>query len=273
MHKTVADSLVDSGLDGLTFSIAGNSGSTQDSLRGIGSFALLQKAIRTFIAAKISRGTPLPCVAVSYLLTPETVSEIPSAVSWCRKNGVDAFVAVHLTQSGCRSQQKLQFMMSTHEVRRYQLLRVQTQVRALFSKMRLDLKPFHQTLTPFCDINPLNSLFISAGGDVSPCVFLYPPIEQEVTWYHKDLKIRQKPLSFGNVRNLSLVDIWEDPKCRQFRDTFRKRKDYHDRKLTGISYSLDGSAELDAAVEAITQYLSMHPPPHACMACAKLDGF
>ncbi|MBU1232773.1 MAG: SPASM domain-containing protein, partial [Proteobacteria bacterium] len=113
----------------------------------------------------------------------------------------------------------------------------------------------------------------SARGDVSPCVFLCPPLEQEMTWYHKNLKIRQKPLSFGNVQNMSLADIWEHPQYRQFRDTFRKRKDYHDSKLTGISCSFAGSAQLDAAVKAITQYLSKYPPPHSCTACAKLDGF
>ncbi|MBU0943775.1 MAG: radical SAM protein [Proteobacteria bacterium] len=91
MDKTVADALVDSGLDGLTFSMAGNSDSTQDSLRGRGSFALLHSAIRTFNAAKNSRGGLLPRVAVSYLLTPKTGGELANAVSWCCKNGVDAF--------------------------------------------------------------------------------------------------------------------------------------------------------------------------------------
>lgn len=215
----------------------------------------------------------MPRLAVSYLLTPETAGELPRAVSWCRKNGVEAFATVHLTQAGCRAQQKLQFMMSRQEARRYQPLRIRTQVRALFGKMRLDLRPFQPTLVPVCDKNPLNSLFISAGGDVSPCVFLCPPIGQEMTWYQKNENIRQEPLSFGNVQNRSLAEIWENQQYRQFRDTFRKRKDYRDRKLTGIGCSFAGSAQLDAAVAAITHYLSKHPPPHSCRACAKLDGF
>ncbi|MBU0962058.1 MAG: SPASM domain-containing protein [Proteobacteria bacterium] len=97
--------------------------------------------------------------------------------------------------------------------------------------MRLDLKSFQPTLIPVCDKNPLNSLFISASGDVSPCVFLYPPIKEKVTWYHRDFKIREKPLSFGNVRNLSSADIWQNPEYCLLRDSFRKRKEYHDRRL------------------------------------------
>ncbi|MBU1058732.1 MAG: hypothetical protein KJ804_10500 [Proteobacteria bacterium] len=75
------------------------------------------------------------------------------------------------------------------------------------------------------------------------------------------------------MHNRRLADIWEHRKYRQFRDTFRKRKDYHDRKLSGIGSSFEGMAKLDAAVEAIRQYWSTHPPPSTCRACAKLDGF
>lgn len=41
-----------------------------------------------------------PPIAISYLLTGDTVKELPKAVSWCRSVGVDAFVTVALTQSG-----------------------------------------------------------------------------------------------------------------------------------------------------------------------------
>lgn len=163
-------------------------------------------------------------------------------------------------------------MMSRLEERRYQLLRIQTQVRALFSKMRLYLRPFQPALVPVCDNN---SLFISARGDVSPCVLLCPPIGQEMIWYQKNEKIRQKPLSFGNVQNMILAKIREDLQYRPFRFIFRKRKGYCDRKLTGISCSFSGNAQLDAAVErSHTSYRNIHRLIHARLkACGKLDGF
>ncbi|MGB3211072.1 MAG: radical SAM protein [Desulforhopalus sp.] len=273
MESTLAHALIDSGLDGLTFSMAGNCRSTQDNLRGAGSFAHLQKAIRTFISAKKSRSESFFRVAVSYLLTPQTVPELPGAISWCRKNGVDALSTVHLTQAGCRTQQKLQFMLSRQEARHYHPLRIQAQLRAICSKMRLTMKAFHPTLTPVCDKNPINSLFISADGEVSPCVFLLPPVRQEVVWYHKNRISRQKPVSFGNLRKTSLSDIWDHPTYRQFRDRFKERKNYHDQKLAGVSYSLEGSEKLDAAVGAIAHYLAIYPPPQPCTACGKLDGY
>ena len=273
MDKTVAEALVDSGLDGITFSMAGNSSSTQDKLRGIGSFSLLQSAIHTFVAAKHNRGNSSPHLAVSFLLTTETVKELPGAVSWCRKSGVDAFVTVHLTQAGCRNQQTLQFMVPKHEAACYRWPRILTQLRALFGRMRLDLKQFHPTLTPVCDKNPQNSLFISASGDVSPCVFLCPPCRQELSWYQQESAIRQKPLIFGNVQDDTLTNIWEYPEYCQFRDRFRGRKEYHDRKLVGISYSFAGSNELDSAVKGIKHHFSTHPAPKPCAACAKLDGY
>jgi len=273
MDKALAESLINAGLDGLTFSMAGNSRSTQEKLRGIGSFDLLRSSIQTFIEARTARDTQHPNVAVSYLLTPETAGELPGAVSWCSKIGVDAFVTVHLTQAGGKEQRNLQFLMSKKEAQHFQSLRIKTQTRALFRKMRLDLRTFQPTLTAVCDKNPLNSLFISAVGDVSPCVFLCPPVNKEINWYYKELNHSQAALCFGNIRDSSLAEIWDNPAYREFRETFRKRAEYHDRKLSRVNYSAAGSVELEAAVKAITTYFSSHPPPKACSACAKMDGF
>lgn len=272
-NTSLAEALIASGLDGLSFSMAGNNSTTQDRLRGEGSFSLLQKSIRTFTKVRARSNKRLPFVAVSYLLTPETIGELPGAVGWCKKNGVDAFATVHLTQAGCLEQQRLQFMLSREQARRYALLRMHTQLRALFCSLRLSLKEFHPTLRPICDKNPLNSIFINATGDVSPCVFLCPPVEQGVTWYKGNQTQHQEPLIFGNLKNMSLLEIWEQPVYQKFRTDFRRRQEFHDKELAGIGYSFAGSTELDSAVKRIKQYFSVYPAPEPCKACAKLDGY
>jgi len=273
MDESLAAALVYSGLDGLTFSMAGGTDATQDFLRGAESLFHLRRAIRIFIAARESANRRLPRVAVSYLLTPESVPELPDAISWCRKNGVDVLVTVHLTQAGCLQQQKLQFMLSKKQARRYTFLRIRTQLRTLFSPMRLIVKEFHATLTAMCDKNPLSSLFINAAGDVSPCVFLNPPIPEGVTWYHSGRVENQSSLIFGNVYDTSLSQIWQNSEYQEFRGTYRERKEYHDQKLAGIGCSLADSARLDSAVKSIQQYLSSHPAPEQCRLCAKLEGY
>lgn len=273
MDEELAVALMDSGLDGLTFSIAGSSRSTQDKLRSVGSFESLRKSVSLFNSVKKRQNRISPKVAVSYLVTPETVGELPAAVSWCRSRGVDAFVSVHLTQAACRSQEEMQFFLSKDDSRHYRLIRMRSHLAAVFSKMRLDLGQFHSTLTPVCGKNPLNTLFISASGDVSPCVYLCPPVSAEIAWRYNGDTCRRKPVVYGNVHTATLTKIWEHPEYRRFRTFFKLRQEFHDNKLSGIGCSLAGSAQLDAAVKSINEFFSENPPPEACRCCAKIDGF
>lgn len=273
MTKNLAVAIIESGVDGITFSMAGACASTQDGLRGAGTFALLQKAITTFIAVRKQQQTKKPQIAVSYLLTPETVKELPAAVSWCRRVGVDAFVTVHLTQAGGPVQKNLAFLPSKQEARRYRFLGVRTNACALFANMKLNLKPLYPSLTSVCDKNPHCSLFISANGDVSPCVFLAPPVENGIFWQQDGRRVYQKPLVMGNVNDLTLQEIWENPNYRAFRDKFRQRSEYHDKRLAGVSYSFSGAVELETAIEEIKRNFISHPAPDHCLACAKLQGY
>lgn len=59
-----------------------------------------------------------------------------------------------------------------------------------------------------CRENILRSLFISANGTVSPCVYVNVPMETE------DPKRRV----FGNVRETDPIEIWESAGFRRFRE-------------------------------------------------------
>lgn len=273
MTDTLAQSIVESGVDGVTFSMAGACSCTQDKLRGEGTFALLQRALTTLIGVRGKYAGTGPQIAISYLLTPDTLKELPKAVSWCRKVGVDAFVTVFLTQSGGSVQKELAFLPLEEAARKYRFLRIKTNVIALFAKMKLNLQPFHTTVTPVCDKNPLNNLFISANGDVSPCVFLAPPVSGDIVWQHNGVDIPQKPFVMGNLHHLTLREIWETDEYEAFREKFKRRKEYHDAKLANVSYSLSGSSELETALEKIQDYFASHSAPDQCVACAKLDGY
>lgn len=273
MTESLVKSIIESGVDGVTFSMAGGCAVTQDKLRGKGTFLLLRNAVTSLVDLRTQYTQKTPRIAISYLLTEDTVKELPGAVSWCRGAGVDAFVTVALTQSGGALQNELAFLPSRQEAGTYRLLRIRTHLSALAGRMKLHLKPFYPTMTPVCDKNPLNNLFISANGDVSPCVFLAPPISGEIEWHHSCAHVCQQRFVMGNLHYLTLKEIWETDEYEAFREQFRQRKRYHDAQLSTVSYSLSGSQELEAAVEKIEKYFTSHPAPRQCMACAKLQGY
>jgi len=99
MSENFAKSIVESGVDGVTFSMAGGCSLTQDNLRGDGTFVLLQNAVMTLVDVRKQYEQGGPQIAISYLLTPDTIQELPKAVSWCSSVGVDAFSTVFLTQA------------------------------------------------------------------------------------------------------------------------------------------------------------------------------
>jgi len=273
MDRNQAQSLILSGLDGITFSMAGGCRKTHDSLRGEHSFRRLQRSIETFSMTRDEFATRSPKIAVSYLLTPPSLPELPAVVSWCRRKKVDQLVTVFLTQAGCQEQQKLQFPFSDNFSKSFRKTVLSCQLRALVGNMQLRLKKFSPRLTPICDKDPRHNLFINAAGDVSPCVFLCPPISGEISWVYGAKKCQHPPLVFGNITKTLLTDIWNQQDYQSFRRIFSERAEYHDRQLTGISCSFDGSEKLETSVKDINSFFSSHPLPDHCLCCAKSDGF
>ena len=273
MSQSIANSIVESGVDGVTFSMAGGCSLTQDSLRGGGTFALLQNAVLTLVNVRKQYEQAGPHIAISYILTPATVQELPKAVAWCRSVGVDAFSTVFLTQSGGPVQKALAFLPSKEESAEYRFLRIRANVSALFGRLKLNIKLFYPTLTPVCDKNPLNNIFISANGDVSPCVFLAPPVGDEIIWQHNGLDVCQRRVVMGNLKDRTLKEIWKTDEYETFREKFRQRKEYYDEKLSTVSYSLSGCCELETARDKINNYFISHSAPKQCLACAKRKGY
>lgn len=275
LTEALADDLVKSGLDGITFSMSGTSSETQDPLRGDGSFERLERSVKTMVAARKVHGSTAPKIALSYLLTPQTVRELPGAVTWCARLGVDALVCVAMTQVATRAQESLRFYIKKEE-RRFRLLRVRSNIQALLHGVSLDMKPFHPVLTGVCSKNPLHSFFISSRGEVSPCVFQCPPIGGSggaIDWQYNGKRKRISPLVFGNLTELSLREIWEGEEYCRFREAWRKRLSFHDKKLGRVAYSLEGAVELEKAVADINDFYDRNPVPDACALCGKKDGF
>ena len=273
MNSRRAADIINSGIDGITFSMAGATAVTHDRLRGDGTFKGVTQGVIDFVAAKRKYKADGPGIAVSYLLTDKTVEELPKAIRWCRRQGVDVFVTVALTQAGGTQQFSVQFLPDALAAKRFRRIRIAANIASLPGKMKLKMKSFAPTLTSVCDKNPINNLFISANGDVAPCVFLAPPVKGPINWYGEGGAVTQDSLIMGNLTHLSIKKIWEGEKYQRFRNQFRIRHGYHEKRLSKVSCSLAGVTELESAVTSIENFLTTHPVPDECRLCRKLDGY
>ncbi len=273
MDKTIARHLVESGLDGLTFSMTGGCATTQDAARGSETFIKMQQSVTCFQKIKEESGVSNIKTAISYMVTPKNINELPKAIAWAKKARIDTFVTVHLTQAGNREQQKFHFSLAEEYNKKHLMLRIRCHSQVLFSSMRLRLHPFSPGLAPVCDKDPRHSLFISATGDVAPCVFQRPPINGEISWYYHNRICQQKPLVFGSLKSEKLEDIWNKEKYRNVRQLFADRCNFHDQQLAKVGYSMEGAQQLEHARNNIRNYFNRHLPPQPCSCCYKLEGF
>ena len=274
MNMDLADRLIGSGLDAVTFSMAGGSAATQDAVRGRGSFKNLKRSVEVFLARR-SQAAPgyRPKVAISYLLTPRTVHELPWVVRWCRKSGIERLATVHLTQAVHQGQEDLQFFPDPLTPG-HKWLRFWSNFLALGKDdFRFSLRPFVPEKLPMCDKDPMTSCYVAADGSVSPCVFLNPPVPQGIQW-KKGEKIRfQSPVIFGNLADQDLDVIYNGGEYRAFCRRFQDRVELYGRAMSKVGYSMEGSAQLDQANAKIARGFEVHLPPEPCRFCRKLEGF
>ncbi|MDZ4122549.1 MAG: SPASM domain-containing protein, partial [Candidatus Cloacimonadaceae bacterium] len=111
-----------------------------------------------------------------------------------------------------------------------------------------------------CSENPLDNLYISVDGAVSPCVYLYPPVPSPFTRIFCGNEDLTHHVSFGNIFTEPFDEIWAKKKYRDFRNAFASRQ-----KRWTEAY--------DALLEMRLPKDSPVPdPPSPCRTCHKILG-
>jgi MoaA/NifB/PqqE/SkfB family radical SAM enzyme len=111
-----------------------------------------------------------------------------------------------------------------------------------------------------CEENPLRNLFVSAGGDVSPCVFAAPPLASPFRRIFRGEERVVERVVFGNVLREPFERIWERHEYVEFRERFLLRRKAFD----GLYESLLRHAPPPRE--------PLPPPPVQCASCHKLLG-
>ena len=109
-----------------------------------------------------------------------------------------------------------------------------------------------------CDLNPLKILYVSADGSVSPCVYTSLAGRPEIPRVFEGRALQTPAVSFGNVNERPLAEIWASPAYREFRGRFAGR-------LAAAGLAMLGAAAGAGADEG-------PPAPQACRTCPKLYG-
>lgn len=273
LTTTIINDLLASGLDGITFSMAGGSRGVQDLLRGQGTHEKLWQALKLLHDMKQKAGSRKPVVAVSYLLTPETIVELPLAISQCRGMGIELFAGVYLTHPVTGRQDGMRLCLRDEEQKKYRNILLRANWQAFLGRIRLQLPGCTFGTVPVCNKNPQSSCFIGADGSVAPCVFLASPVKGSCKGPYPDQGLREPGREiFGTLGTDSLDTIWQRSTYRQFRAVFQRRFEVYEAEMSRVGYGMDGIEQLERATKRIHRDFVKMPVPLCCSKCSKMEG-
>jgi len=145
----------------------------------------------------------------------------------------------------------------------YEEILKEAEIKANELKIKLrrpSLSPIEVTV---CEENPLRNLYISVDGEVSPCVYLYPPTSSLFKRIFCGNEYQLEKVSFGNIFKEPFHTIWNSRGYVEFRNYFIKRKG----KVEGMySYLWDMKRLNRFEMEPLPD------PPEQCRICHKMLG-
>jgi hypothetical protein len=109
------------------------------------------------------------------------------------------------------------------ERRRAEAILAETERAARAHGVALRPAPLSPSPTALCDEDPLRNLYVGADGDVSPCVYLGPPVGGAFTRRFLGRPYRVAPTRFGNALRAPVSEIWASAPYASFRERFARR--------------------------------------------------
>jgi len=209
MNSEIAVKLVQSGLDIIAFSLAGTDAQSNASRVGV-DFEQVGEAITTLQSARREhKGTHLE-IHFAYLMLASGMEAVRGLPALMQRLGVHAAVVSTLDYiAGPGLEAEAFGPQETDKLERAAAILSETAAaaRSLGLGFHYEL-PSPAASGTACRENIGRSLYVSADGGVSPCVYVNVPA---------DIRDPQRRV-FGNVREQDALEIWGSAEFRRFRE-------------------------------------------------------
>ena len=280
LNKEYISELINAGVDFIGFSLSGASSRTHDSIRVNSDFQKLLGDIKTFNEIKSAKKLQKPKLHIVYLMLKDNIFEIPSLIGLAKGIGIEDVVLInliHVTNEWQDEQRVFRCFKSPHPpfdkggqggiIQKgegvYEEILKEAEAKARELKIRLRKPSLSPVDVAVCEENPLRNLYISVDGEVSPCVYLYPPVSSPFKRIFCGDGYQIEKLSFGNIFREPFSSIWNKRGYVEFRNHFFIRK-----KSTGSLFPSFGDFRRKGSIEK--EYLP--EPSEQCKTCHKILG-
>jgi len=255
--------LIEAGLDFVGFSISGTTPETHDSIRVNSHLPEVLHSIRLFQEEKERRGILRPKMHLIFLMLKDNIFEVPSVPSLAKETGIEEVVLTNICHTINLWQERQSVFVWEGDKNEYEAILKRAEANARKLSIRLKRPSLSAIDVPVCEENPLGNLYISIDGEVSPCVYLYPPLPSPFKRIFCGQEHWIEKVSFGNIFREPFYAIWNHKNYEQFRNRFIERgKSYRD--LYFSLWDSNRSKNLEAG--------RLPDPPEPCKTCHKILG-
>ncbi len=255
--------LIEAGLDFVGFSIAGTTPKTHDAIRVNSHLPDVLEAIHLFQEEKKRQRLPRPHRHLIFLMLKDNIHEVPSVPSFTKEAGLEEVILINICHTINLWQETQRVFVWENVKSQYEKIVEQAEVNARKLNIRFKKPGLTAFNVPVCAENPLRNLYLSAEGEISPCVYLYPPLPSPFRRIFCEKEYRTQKVSFGNIFREPFAAIWNSNNYREFRNRFIEReKEYKE-----TYFSLWDSPRLKSPEDN-----AFSEPPEPCKTCHKIVG-
>lgn len=263
LTKNRISELIEAGIDFVGISIAGTTPETHDAIRINSHLPDILDAIRLFQEEKKRRGLQNPRMHLIYLMVKDNIHEVASVPSFTKKAGLEEVILTNICHTINLWQEEQRVFVWEKMKNQYEGIVEQAEINARKLNIRLKKPNLSAIDVPVCAENPFGSLYISTEGEVSPCVYLHPPLPSPFRRIFCEKEYSTEQVSFGNIFKEPFASIWSSSNYEAFRNRFRARE----KRYRDLFFSLLDSPRLSNPEEN-----ALPEPPEPCKSCHKILG-
>lgn len=214
--------IIDLQTDLISVSLGGATAETHEYHRAGSDFEQLTRNMRSLDDIKKSSLSDKPQVQLLFMMTKENMEELPLSIEFAAKVGAHGVVATNLDYVAVPLHNEWK-AFSCHKADEAFVEHIsEAEERARDKGVSFHAFPIEMKLVPVCSEDPLNSLYISEDGYVSPCVYLTSPTPEIPRIFCGENSVIPRT-SFGNINEQSLFEIWNSHEYVLFRNKYKRR--------------------------------------------------
>jgi MoaA/NifB/PqqE/SkfB family radical SAM enzyme len=258
-----SERLIREGVDIVAVSIAGARDETHEIIRCGSNFEKFMDNIKTLSALKAELRKVKPKLVLSFLMTKTNIHELPGVVTIAKEIGVNELVATNLDYAPAKIQDDLKAFSCDRVNPDFKISIEQAKKRAEELKIPLRVYPLEMEEVLMCELNPLEIVFFSHDGCVSPCVYLNQTKKGSIQRIFCDSHYEIQRLCFGSIVERDFMEVWNSNDYKNFRAAYANRIKLFERACVMPDF---------VANKEIMEELADNPPPDVCKTCYKAYG-